>query len=179
MEEESEFTYELKIPEERVAVLIGKNGETKRMIEEQIQCNIDISKEGEVEIVGDDGFLMFTAREVIKAIGRGFNPKIAILLTKPDYEFELISLKDILGKSTKSMLRIKSRVIGSDGKARKEIERLTDTHIVIYGKTIGIIGEINHVSLAKQAINMLLGGAMHSTVFRFLEKKKKELFIGK
>jgi ribosomal RNA assembly protein len=179
MNEETEFTYELKIPEERVAVLIGKNGETKRMVEEELNCNLDISSDGEVEIIGDDGFAMFTGKEVIKAIGRGFNPKIAILLTKPDYEFELISLKDVTGKSTKSMFRVKSRMIGSEGKARKEIERLTSTHIVVYGKTVGIIGETNNVSLTKQAINMLLNGAMHSTVFRFLEKKKKELLIGK
>ena len=30
---EDEYNYELKIPQERVAVLIGKNGETKKEIE--------------------------------------------------------------------------------------------------------------------------------------------------
>ena len=38
-----EFTYEIKIPKERVAVLIGKKGETKNRIETTagVSLNID------------------------------------------------------------------------------------------------------------------------------------------
>ncbi|MBT7332607.1 RNA-processing protein, partial [Candidatus Woesearchaeota archaeon] len=34
-ESQAEFSYELKVPEERVAVLIGTDGTTKKQIEEQ------------------------------------------------------------------------------------------------------------------------------------------------
>ena len=173
-----EFSYELKIPEERVAVLIGTKGETKKLIEEQADCELDISKEGEVMIVGDDGIKLYVAREIVKAIGRGFNPNIALLLTKPDYTLEFIELKDIAGKSKNTMLRLKGRIIGKGGKSREEIERLTDTYISVYGKTVGIIGEVAWAALARQAVGMLLDGAMHRTVFQFLEKKKKEIMFG-
>ena len=72
----AEFSYEVKIPKERVAVLIGIKGETKRQIEQATQVKMDIdSEEGDVVITGDDGLALFSAREVIKAIGRGFNPE--------------------------------------------------------------------------------------------------------
>ena len=45
----SEYRYELKIPKDRIAVLIGKNGEVKREIEELTESRIEIdSKEGDV-----------------------------------------------------------------------------------------------------------------------------------
>ena len=76
------------------------------------------------------------------------------------------------------MERLKGRVIGKGGKSREEIERLTETHISIYGKTISIIGETMQVSLARDALAMLLNGSMHKTVYQFLEKKKKEQLFG-
>ncbi len=173
-----ELVYEIKIPEERVAVLIGTEGETKKQIEEQAGCQLDISKEGDVTISGDDGLKLFTAKEIVKAVARGFNPNVALQLLKPDYTLEIIDMKDVAGKSKNTMQRLKGRIIGKGGKSREEIERLTETYISIYGKTIAIIGEVPQAALARQAIGMLLDGAMHKTVFRYLEKKKKEMMFG-
>ena len=173
-----EFSYELKIPEERVGVLIGKEGQTKKEIEEATKSNLDISKEGDVTITGEDGLLLYTANDIVKAIARGFNPKIALLLLKTDYAFEIIDMKDVAGKSKNTLQRLKGRVIGKGGKAREEIERLTDTNISVYGKTIGIIGEQQQVTISREAVAMLLTGSMHKTVFQYLEKKKKEMMFG-
>ena len=80
-----EYTYELKIPKERIAVLIGKKGETKKKIEETTNLKLDIdSKEGEVVISGTDSLALFTAKENLPAIGRGFNPDVALLILKND-----------------------------------------------------------------------------------------------
>ena len=177
--EHENFTYDLKIPEERVGVLIGTNGETKKEIEEATKSKLDISKEGDVIISGSDGLMLYTTREIVHAIARGFNPKIALLLLKQDYAFEIINMKDIAGKSKNTMQRLKGRVIGKGGKAREEIERLTGCNISVYGKTIGIIGEQVQVMSAREAVAMLLQGSMHKTVFQFLEKKKKEMMFGK
>lgn len=177
-EEHDEFSYELKIPEERVAVLIGKEGATKKEIEEATESKLDVSAEGDVTVTGGDGLKLYTTKEIVKAIARGFNPKIALQLMKTDYAFELIDMKDISGKSKNTLQRLKGRVIGKGGKSREEIERLTDCNISVYGKTVGIIGETGQVSLARQACAMLLQGSMHKTVFQFLEKKKKEIMFG-
>ncbi|HLC81941.1 MAG TPA: KH domain-containing protein [Candidatus Nanoarchaeia archaeon] len=173
-----EFSYELKVPLERTAVLIGTNGDTKKEIESATKSKLDISKEGDVIIVGGDALLLYTAREIVRAVARGFNPKIALQLLKTDYALEIIDLKDVAGKNRNTLERLKGRVIGKGGKAREELERLTETHLSVYGKTIGIIGEIQQASLAREAVAMLLSGSMHKTVYSFLEKKKKEILFG-
>lgn len=173
-----EFSYDLKIPQDRVGALIGKDGETKDEIETLTESKLDISKEGDVIITGTDGLKLYTTREIVHAIGRGFNPRTALLLLKTDYAFELIDLKEIGGKNKNVLERLKGRVIGTAGKSREEIERLTDTYISIYGKTIGIIGETQQVSLARQAVAMLLQGSLHRTVYNFLERKRKEILFG-
>jgi ribosomal RNA assembly protein len=176
MEEEMEFSYELKIPKDRIAVLIGKKGEIKQHIEEETNSKIHVdSKEGDIRITGNDSLGLFSAREIIKAIGRGFSPETALLILKSDYAFELLSLTDYIGKSDKSSRRLKARVIGTDGKTRKHIENTTETHLSVYGKTIGIIGEAEKVMIARRAIESILAGATHSSVYRWLEKKIKEL----
>jgi ribosomal RNA assembly protein len=175
---EPEFSYDLKIPEERVAVLIGKGGATKKEIEAATGSSLDISAEGDVTITGSEGLKLYTTKEIVHAIARGFNPKTALLLLKTDYALEIINMKDVAGKSKNTMLRLKGRVIGKAGKSREEVERLTGCYISVYGKTIGIIGEQADVMAAREAVAMLLSGSMHKTVFKFLERKKKQMMFG-
>jgi len=171
-----ELIHEMKIPKERVAVLIGKAGATKKEIEKATKTRIEVdSKEGDVFIRGEDGLGIFTAKEVVTAVGRGFNPEIALLLLKVDYTFEMVNLTDYAGKSKDSMLRLKGRVIGSEGKTRTHIEELTETNISVFGKTISIIGGIEPVMAAKQAVGMLLEGSTHSTVYKWLERKRRDM----
>ena len=100
-----EYSYELKIPKERVAVLIGKDGEVKKSIETETKTKIKIdSKEGDIFVYGNDALGLYTCREVVQSIGRGFNPEIAKLLLKQDYVFELIHLTEFTGKSKNTLL---------------------------------------------------------------------------
>lgn len=167
------YAYELKIPKERIAILIGKKGETKRSIEQETSVSIEIdSQEGDVFIRGDDAIGLFNAREIIKAIGRGFNPEIAFSLLKPEYIFESIKFSDYAG-SKANETRLKGRVIGTEGKARRHFEELTETCIAVYGKTISLIGEVEQVVIAKKAIESLLTGSRHATVYKWLEQNKR------
>lgn len=171
------FSYELKIPKDRVAVFIGKKGEVKKEIEEDTKTKIKVdSKEGDVFIEGEDGLSIYTAKEVIRAIGRGFNPEIALLLLKPDYCFELIDINEF-AKTKNSLLRIKGRIIGTEGKSRRTIEELTETNIVVYGKTVSMIGCTENVLAARKAIENLIKGASHANVYRSLEKKRRVIKI--
>jgi ribosomal RNA assembly protein len=170
-----EFRYELKIPRERVAVLIGKAGSIKKRLEEEIGCSLQIdSDEGDIVLSGDDALKLYTAREVIRAIGRGFNPEVATLLLKQDYLFEVISLNDV-AKHKNEMQRLKGRVIGADGKSRRTIETLTECAISVYGKTICIIGTAERMSLARRAVDQLLKGSTHASVYKWLERKHADM----
>ena len=167
--------YDTKIPKERIAVLIGKEGITKKHIESSTKIKLKIdSKEGDVFLEGEDALGLYSAREVVKAIGRGFNPEIALLLLKQDYMFEMINMLDYI-KSKNSMIRLKGRVIGAEGRSRKTIEELTETYISVYGKTIGIIGFSENVAIAKKAVESLLSGSPHSSVYKWLEKRRSNM----
>jgi ribosomal RNA assembly protein len=174
MDDEPRFEYQLKVPKERVAVLIGKDGEVKKYIEEETGTEIDVdSKEGEVTVSGTDGLDLMTAREIIKAIARGFNPDLAKLLLKQDYALEIMKISDY-AKTQNDCLRLKGRVIGREGKSRRFIENLTDCHISVYGKTLAIIGETEKLAIARKAVDALLRGSQHSRVFQWLERQKRQ-----
>ena len=171
-----EYSYELKVPKSRVAVIIGKEGSVKKEIEEATKTKLGIdSKEGDVFVSGEDALGLYTAREIIKAIGRGFNPEIAKLLLKPDYIFEIIDLSEYVGKSKEAMLRLKGRVIGKEGKSRRLIEELTECNISVFGKTISIIGLPESAVSARQAVEALLRGSTHANVYKWLERRRREL----
>ena len=172
----TEYSYELKVPKNRVAVIIGKEGIVKKEIEEATSTKLTIdSKEGDVFVSGDDALGLYTAREIIKAIGRGFNPDIAKLLLKPDYIFEVVDLREFVGKSKDAMLRLKGRVIGKEGKSRRLIEELAECNISVFGKTISIIGLPESTFSARYAVESLLRGSTHSNVYKWLEKKRREM----
>jgi ribosomal RNA assembly protein len=166
---------ELKIPKSRIAMLVGIKGITKRKIEKITNTKLKInSKEGEVEIIGES-LDVYQTEPVIKSIGRGFNPDIALTLLDEDKCFELIEIKEFSGKSKVKLNRIKSRLIGTQGKCRKFIENICDVHIRIYGKTVGIMGDIEKVSIARIAIQDILRGAPHGPVYKKLEEKMNSL----
>lgn len=170
-----EFVYELKIPKERVAVLIGTKGETKRQLEQATKVKIDVdSKEGDVRLTSTDAINLYSAREVITAIGRGFSPESAQRLLRQENGFELINLKDY-AKSENDLIRMRGRIIGEEGKSRRVIEELTGVTISVYGKTVSMIGDLEGLPIARRAIEALLAGSRHATVFRWLEDQRKKL----
>ena len=170
-----EYSYEIKIPKERVAVLIGTKGETKKQLEQLAKTKLTIdSDEGDVTISGEDAINLYATKEIVRAIGRGFNPEVAKLLIKQDYGFELVNIAD-WAKTKEEMERLRGRVIGEGGKSRKLIEELTETSICVYGKTVGIIGQVEMLPLAKRAVESLLSGSRHANVYKWLEKRRKEV----
>lgn len=167
-----EFKEETAIPKARVAVLIGTKGAVRKAIEKKSHTKVRISTDGTVTIEGNNALEVMVVKNIVESVGRGFNPELALDLLKEENSFELINIEDYIGKN-KKLERIRGVIIGKEGKTRKVIEKLTKTHLSIYGKTIAIIGNAESVAIAHQAIEMFLTGAKHSTVYRFLEKKTK------
>jgi ribosomal RNA assembly protein len=171
----------VKIPKERVGALIGPEGKTKKSIEEKLSVELQIESEtGAVTIMlaenANDPSMLFKAKDVVTAIGRGFSPEHAFrLIHDEEAILDVIDLRTIFGRSESDIKRIKGRIIGMDGKTRKIIEELTDANICVYGHTVSIIGNIEQAQAAREAIQMLINGSQHSTVYRFLHRKRREL----
>ena len=168
----------IRIPEDRVGVLIGKSGKTKLKIEKTCSIKLDIdSKNGEVQVSGkvtDEKFHIFKALEIVTAIGRGFSPEKAMRLLKGENTLHVINLREFGGKTPEQLERFKGRIIGDGGKARTNMENLSNANITVYGKTVSIIGEPTQLKLAVDAIESLLGGSMHSRVYKKIEFARRQ-----
>ena len=171
----------VKIPQERVGALIGPEGRVKAAIEKNLSVELQVESEtGGVTITllptASDPTVLFRAKETVVAIGRGFSPERAFrLLHDDEVLLDIIDLREVVGRSQSDIKRLKGRVIGKNGKTRMLIEELTESSLSVYGHTISIIGNADQKEAAKEAIRMLIRGSQHSTVYRFLHRKRREL----
>jgi len=171
------FDQVIRVPLERVAVLIGKGGQTKKQLEEACGVNLEIdSKDGSVRIRSGDAVEAgpFKAQNVVEAVGRGFSPQKALRLLEDDTMLEVIDLRDFVGKSVNSLQRVRGRIIGLHGKSRRVIEELTRCSISVFGRTVAIIGEVSEVRLAKEAVSNLAAGSTHRSVYNALQKARRK-----
>lgn len=171
------FEQVLRVPQERVAAIIGKKGQTKKHLEESLHVDLEVDGEsGEVRVrttsieEGDP----FKAMTIVEAVGRGFSPQRALRLLEPETMLEVIDLREFAGKSENSLERIRGRIIGLNGKSRRVIEELTKCQVSVYGRTVGIIGEATEVKLAKDAIEMLAKGSRHRSVYNMLQRARSK-----
>lgn len=165
---------EIRVPKDRIAVLIGKKGETKRKISKLTKTKLQInSKEGDIIINGENGLDVYITKKIISAIGRGFNPEIALSLLEENNDIEIIDIYHFSRKTKNNLARIKARLIGREGKARELIEQLAEVEISVYGKTVSIIGNQINLNIARHAIINLLQGSKHGNVYSYLEKQRK------
>ena len=122
-----------------------------------------------------DPSLLFKAKDTVTAIGRGFSPEHAFRLLRNDDEiFDFIDLRLVFGRSDSDIKRVKGRIIGANGKTRKLIEELTGASVVVYGHTIGFIGTFERVEVARNAVQMLIDGCQHHTVYKYLQRKRSD-----
>jgi len=176
--EQEEF---VRIPKERVAVVIGKKGKTKKEIERRTKTKIEIDSEtGEVFITStketDDPLAVWKARDVVMAIGRGFSPERAFRLFNEGEVLEVVNLTDIIiGNDKNALPRVRGRIIGRKGRTREIIEEMSGADVSVYGKTVAIIGNPIQVEVAKTAIEKLAKGSPHGVVYKYLERRKKDL----
>ncbi len=166
---------DVRVALDRIGVVIGRGGSTKREIEESTKTSLNVdSKEGVVTVEGEDAEGVITAVEVIEAINRGFSPERAFSLLKDvDLMLDVIDLGGLV-ESPHQLERVRGRIIGRAGRSREQIEDMTGTALSVHGKGVAIIGSFEQVKTAKTAVEMLVNGVPHETVFSFLEKKKRE-----
>jgi ribosomal RNA assembly protein len=171
----------VRIPKERVGVLVGADGKVKRHIEEKLGVKLEVESEsgGVTATLNEnatDPSLLFKAKDIVTAIGRGFAPEHALrLIRDEDAIFDLMDLRDTFGRSESDIKRVKGRIIGMNGKTRRLIEELSNADVVVFGHTVGIIGTFEQVNVARSAVQMLIDGSQHHTVYRFLQRKRSEL----
>jgi ribosomal RNA assembly protein len=176
-QEDTDMMQEVKIAGSRVGVLIGKAGATKKDLETKTHTTITVdSKEGlvKVEAADENTIPLLRAVEIVNAINRGFSPERAFeMIEDEDLLLDVIDLS-AMAEGPRQLDRLRGRIIGKDGRAREQIEDMTDVEISVFGKTVALIGYPEQMKTARAAIDMLIEGVPHENVFAFLDKKKKE-----
>jgi ribosomal RNA assembly protein len=170
----------IRIPGDRIGVLIGNNGKTRRRIESTFGVKITVeSDSGGVEIKVNqdqpDVSVMFTVKNIVKAIGRGFSPKKALMLQDEDNDIMVIDLEEYVGTSKNAQNRVRGRIIGKGGKSRELLEELTECQVSVYGGTVALIGPYEMLQVAKEAVEMLLNGSFHKTVWNHLYAYRRKM----
>jgi len=164
----------VKVPLDRIGAVIGKGGENIRRLRKLFHVNVSVDTENGLVVVepseeGASPADMLKAADVVKAIALGFTPEQAFELADEDVILVVVDLKTVVGDNQSAIRRLKGRVIGEKGRAKRTIEEVTGTKIVVGDYHVGIIGEYERAMAAKTAVEMLLEGRQHSTVYRHLE----------
>lgn len=170
----------LRVPGERIGVLIGRKGVVVERIKQECKVNVEIESEtGNVIVEYDSRSLLegnpFKALEIISAVARGFSPEKAFKLLHEDVVFQLLDMRDYVGNSQSSMNRLRGRIIGERGKSRRTIEELSGADVSVYGHTVGFIGIFEAIKVAVEAILLLLKGSSHKSVYAMLQNYRRKL----
>ena len=175
------FRQTVRVPSDRIGALLGKGGKTKKWLEETFKIRLIVdSNTGEVTIESLTDTLetdTLKAVEVVNAIARGFSQGRAARLKQDDTILSIMDLRSYQGKSSNSLTRVRGRIIGESGRARRVIEELTRAEVSVYGHTIAIIGRIDEVKLAEDALDILASGGPHRVAYQVLQKRRTEAKI--
>ncbi|AFK50822.1 KH domain-containing protein [Thermogladius calderae 1633] len=169
-----------KIPLERIGVLIGNEGRVKREIEEKTRTRLTVDSTSGMVIIepafpSTTTYELMKAREIVRAIASGFSPDKAMSLLGEDQVLMIIELKQYVGDKPNHIQRILGRVIGEGGKARRVLEEMTGTYISVYDTNVAIIGDYESAQVARAAVEMLIEGRRHSTVYSYIEREMDKL----
>lgn len=167
-----------RIPHARIAVLIGPKGSAKREVERETGTTIDVeSGTGEVTVSGDDAISVMTTCEYVRAVGRGFSPERAKRLFSEGTHLMIVDIRKVVGRSRNRVRIMRGRLIGRRGRVRRMLEDMSGAYISVMGNTVAVIGDVGEVETVRVAIEMLLHGAEHHSVFAYLERKRDETLV--
>lgn len=170
----------VRIPLERIKVLTSNERQVIKELEDRTLTKISVDEVNSYAIVEPSTpntpvINVIKAKEFINAVAVGFPPEKAWRLLNDDQVLLVIDLKVAVGDAQNHLTRVKGRVIGEGGKVKKNIEEITGTYISVYDDYVAIIGDYESANLAREAIEMLIQGRQHTTVYKYLDRVVHEV----
>jgi ribosomal RNA assembly protein len=163
----------VKIPSDRISALLGASGETKEYLERRMKVTINVDSDGAVEISGES-IDEFIGKDIVKAIGRGFTPSVALKLLSDDFGLKIIDLRDY-ASNDKAMHRIMGRVIGENGRTKEIIKEEVGAEVACQGHTVSVICRLDTLDYAMEALFRIIEGSNHASVYAYLEKCRRKI----
>ncbi|AAR38886.1 NEQ031 [Nanoarchaeum equitans Kin4-M] len=144
----------------------------KKKLEERLNIELE-EKENSYIVKANDGLTLNKAIKIIDALNAGFGEE-AYKLLDDNYDFMVIPIKRAT-KNDKERKRILARLIGTKGKAKKNISNLTGVSVIIDDKKkeAYLLGKIEDLIIARESINRIIEGQPHGKVYSFLESNRR------
>ncbi len=155
-----------KIFSEKVARIISK----KKRLEKEL--NIKIKNKGKEVFIEGSSEEEYIAEKVIEALNFNFPFEIAMLIKNENFSFETLNIKDYTKRHDLKIIR--ARIIGKGGKTLKTLNELTKCYFELEDNHIGIIGDVEYIKNAEEAVIAIIKGAKQSNVYSFLEKHQQK-----
>jgi Predicted RNA-binding protein (contains KH domains) len=172
-------TYE-PVPPESFEKVKGELGQVTGELNRRLRVRLTLDEGNsrvliEAEREGDAANVL-RARDIVRAIAIGFSPQDALQLLDEDYVLVVVDVTQAVGDRENHLRRVLGRVIGENGRARRTLEEITGTKIVVNDRgLVGIIGDYERSQVARHGVELLVQGRMHATVYRRLEGMMREL----
>lgn len=157
-----------------------KLGEVRRMKSElEKKLNVKIIIRGKTVTFRGNSFDEYEASLVFDAIRFGFSVRKALLLKEEDKMFKVIHIKEHTKRNLKD---IKARLIGTRGKTRKTISKISGGEMIVNEGEVGVISDSESIDDVVTAVISIIKGSKQSNMYKYLEKmnrvKKSQDFSG-
>lgn len=163
----------VNIPEDRVSRVVGKGGRVKKTLERMGGVKLKI-QDCLVTVTGEDGFKVAKAADAVKAIGLGFPLKRTFEIFKEDRQLVVFDIEEAVTNEA-ALRRQRGRIIGERGKTKKYFETVLGIKIHIGDRHVAAIGPPMKLRIFREALEKLVHGSPHSTVYRYVEARLADL----
>lgn len=138
----------------------------------QKELEIKLTNKGKNVFVNGPANKEFIAIEVLEAINLGFSADRALELTQDGFMLQTVHIKDITKRH--DLERVRARIIGTHGRTLKTLQNLTNCDLAMNDNEIGLIGPIQEMEDAVQAVTSLVQGSKQGNVYGRLERQRKK-----
>ena len=132
------------------------------------ELGIKITNKGRIILIEGAPENEYLGLKILEAVNLGFSIEKALLLKDEEVIFHVINIKDITRR--KDLVHIRARIIGTEGKTKKNIENLSDCLVSMHNNQVGIIGEAGCIEEAIIAMKSLIQGSKQGNVYARLER---------
>ena len=158
-----------KIISERISKIIKK----KKVLEKEL--DVKIRNRGSEVFIEGSSENEYIAEKIIDAINFDFPFDTVMLIKNENFSFEILNIKDYTKR--KDLEIIRARIIGKKGKTLKTLSGLTKCYFELKDNYVGIIGDVEYIENAENAVIAIIKGAKQSNVYGFLEKHQPDKII--
>lgn len=115
---------------------------------------------------------VYSAEKVLEALDVGFPIDISLLLADPEYLLEFMNIKDFTRRG--NLEDVRARIIGTQGKTKKLVEKLSGCSVKLKENTVYIVGHAEDIRETMTAIERLIRGSAQGKVYGFLERSRTQ-----